>query len=496
MKQMFQRLLITTLFVLCYCLFPAVLPAMAEESCPECHSTEPTMDQVNRSCLSEPLAEVPETPEGSDASFEAVSVAKDLNDAYFIDSFDVNNDDRPDIVTYGLGLGKVVWYENPGLENGRDGDYDYQNWEEHYIANFSVPVPMVHADIDGDGFEDFAIAYKYGQSILHGKRDDGAISWVKNPGYFDGTEDWTTYPIGKLFAAHRMAIGHFTQTEKLELMVLPIIGGENGQLHKPVPTTLYTVPDNPLKGEEWEATVINDSLRMIHAVTPDQYAKVAKVPSASDPELDSALVASEEGVNWLYYGDDGNWHDVVLGKGDMTQLGDRAPEMTETKWKGTGNLAMGTLGDDPMAYIATIEPFHGNTVALYTKDSEESLATDWDRKILDVYGAPRGPICEGPGHHLVTADFDGDKDEEFLVALRGPMPWRGVYYYKAVDGDKTQYEKTRVSSASAARIALNDFDGDGRLDFATTGYYVPNYFYARDPQTLVFLNRIDQVDDK
>lgn len=491
MRKILQRTLIITIFVFSYCLLPAVMPAMADE-CPDCYSTVPTMDQVNRSCLSNPLEEVPVTPESSDASFEVVSVAKDLNDAYFIDEFDVNNDGHPDLVTYGLGLGKVVWHENPGLENGRGGDYDYPDWKQHYIGNFSVPVPMDHADIDGDGFVDFAIAHEYAQGILNSKPDDGKVSWVKNPGYFDGTEQWNKYDIGQLFGAHRMAFGHFTQTEKLELIVLPIIGGANGKIHAPVESTLYTVPDDPLNAKNWEGTVINDSLRMIHAITPDQYAKVAKVPSASNPELDSALVASEEGVTWLYYGDDGVWHDEVLGEGDLTQVGDRNPGLTETKWKGSGNLAMGTVQNNPMAYIATIEPFHGNTVAVYTKDSQDPLTANWQRTILDVYGAPRGPICEGPGHHLVTADFDGDGDEEFLVALRGPMPWRGVYYYKAVDGSKTKFEKTRVSSASAARIALADFDGDGRLDFATTGYYVPNYFYARDPQTLVFLNRIDQ----
>ena len=76
-----------------------------------------------------------------------------------------------------------------------------------------------------------------------------------------------------------------------------------------------------------------------------------------------------------------------------------------------------------------------------------------------------------------------------MVAARGPMPWQGVFYYKAIDAQNGLWTKTRVSSASAARIVVADFDGDGRLDFATTGYYTPGYFLCEDPQVLVFLSR-------
>lgn len=60
--------------------------------------------------------------------------------------------------------------------------------------------------------------------------------------------------------------------------------------------------------------------------------------------------------------------------------------------------------------------------------------------------------------------------------MRGPLPWQGVFYYKALDIKKGVFAKWRVSSESAARIAVADFTGSGRLDFATIGYSVAGYY--------------------
>ncbi|GGA27386.1 VCBS repeat-containing protein [Okeania sp. KiyG1] len=97
---------------------------------------------------------------------------------------------------------------------------------------------------------------------------------------------------------------------------------------------------------------------------------------------------------------------------------------------------------------------------------------------------------------IEVVDFDGDGQPELLLAEHGPKPiFQGIFYYKLIkqEGDirpTLTIERTKLSSLSTARIAIEDFDGDGKLDFATAGNYAQDRFSLDKPQVLVFLNRI------
>jgi hypothetical protein len=172
---------------------------------------------------------------------------------------------------------------------------------------------------------------------------------------------------------------------------------------------------------------------------------------------------------------------VWIGSGELTQF-------EQTGFRGSGDLDAGGLDGDPFAYVAAIEPFHGNTVAVYLKETDGAAdQVSWRRVLLDVYGDPN-ENGEGPGHQVVCRDFDGDGDDEFLVALRGPWPWQGVMYYKAIDAKAGVFAKWRVAGESVARIATADFNGDGRLDFATIAYSVQNYYVAKDAKLMLYRN--------
>ena len=80
--------------------------------------------------------------------------------------------------------------------------------------------------------------------------------------------------------------------------------------------------------------------------------------------------------------------------------------------RGSSEIVPGRLRTG-RTFLAAIEPWHGDQVAVYAPDpaSPGFTATAWRRQVLD------DTLSEG--HVLVAADFDGDGDEEIVAGWRG-----------------------------------------------------------------------------
>jgi hypothetical protein len=96
------------------------------------------------------------------------------------------------------------------------------------------------------------------------------------------------------------------------------------------------MPDDVLAVERWDEVVVDDSsFRIIHGVVID------RAPSPASPTLDCAWMASEEGISRLEISSDGTSTTATLGAGELDQ-------QPQTGFKGSGNLAIGTVGGRPL----------------------------------------------------------------------------------------------------------------------------------------------------
>lgn len=126
------------------------------------------------------------------------------------------------------------------------------------------------------------------------------------------------------------------------------------------------------------------------------------------------VISSREGATWLYY-ENGSWQRQLLSAGEPKedrQLPNSLSPGSGDHW-GTGCADAGRVGDDPFAYIATLDPFHGTTACVLSKVGRGMKDSKWKRHILDIYGTPNQLMKygDGPGHYIVCADFDGEPEE-------------------------------------------------------------------------------------
>jgi hypothetical protein len=106
--------------------------------------------------------------------------------------------------------------------------------------------------------------------------------------------------------------------------------------------------------------------------------------------------------------------------------------------------------------LATVEPWHGAGVAIYTERPGV-----WNKTTIE------SALTEG--HALGWADFDGDGSDELVVGWRGgPKPGIAIY---GVDREGALKTKTIVDDAGMATedLIVGDFNGDKLPDIVASG---------------------------
>jgi hypothetical protein len=118
-----------------------------------------------------------------------------------------------------------------------------------------------------------------------------------------------------------------------------------------------------------------------------------------------------------------------------------------------GEIKMGRLGKT--RYLATVEPWHGNSVVLYQEQQGK-----WSRQVIE------DQLTDG--HALGWGDFDGDGNDDLAVGWR-----RGKYgvalYKRSADGKWSKVIIVDDGGMATEDLAVADLNGDQRPEIVAVG---------------------------
>src|SRR5262249_15587496 len=157
---------------------------------------------------------------------------------------------------------------------------------------------------------------------------------------------------------------------------------------------------------------------------------------------------SFEGVSVLRGSGLGPWTRTLIGSGNHQTSPNRGA--SEIKH---GRLASGA------DYLATIEPWHGHQVVVYTRPpaAEKPDAPRWPRQVLDEE-------LKG-GQAVWCVDLDGARDEELVIGVRDNKDADhrcGLRVYDPAGAEGTKWTKHVFDPGGVAieDLAAGDLDGD------------------------------------
>jgi hypothetical protein len=307
-------------------------------------------------------------------------------------------------------------------------------------------------DIDGDGKIDFALGADWKP---FNTKEGGTLQWLKRGKTL--ADPWTVHPIDMEPTVHRIRFADIDGNGKAALISIPLMGRGSSAKNNwidgsPVRVTAYRIPADPTK-DRWMPEILDESLHVAHNF------HAIDAPGRKGKDI---LVASYEGVSLLSMFE-GKWKRQPLGAGNQDN-----PKGS----RGSSEIKQGKLKNGKK-FIATIEPWHGNQVVVYTEPAKKDER--WDRHVIDEQLRW--------GHAVSVADLDGDGSDELIIGIRDEPkktdPFtnsRGVRVYKATDDKGARWQRQIVDDGGIAveDLTVLDLDGDGRVDIVAVGRQTRN----------------------
>ncbi|MGA2034172.1 MAG: VCBS repeat-containing protein [Thermoguttaceae bacterium] len=340
---------------------------------------------------------------------------------------DLNGDGRPDVIALSTDADRVDWYENP-------------SWRRHPLAHTAKNIDLAVRDLDGSGRPMIALAsgFYFNQSGRGGQIE--LLRQPEKPG-----DLWPRRLIATDPVVHRLRWADVEGNGRPVLIHAPIFGpGSNGP-QDPKPAHLWAFRPRRRPAEEpWQVWKIDETLTVLHGI---------RVVDLDCCGRDAILTASFEGIHRFDYKGQGRqtrWRKVQLAAG--------APPVNDQPGaaRGTSEVAVLRLAKGRLM-LAAIEPWHGHQVVVYSPPQGAGL---WQRQVID------DTLQEG--HALVTADFDGDGQDEIVAGWRAGGG--GLRLYKATDATGREFKSYDLDPGMPAEGAVAaDINGDGKPDLVVIG---------------------------
>ena len=366
-------------------------------------------------------------PASGPVKFEAHDIDPKLPGAYAVNTADFNNDGKLDVIANSLGVRELAWYENP-------------TWERHVIVSDTMQiVNQAPADINGDGIPEIAFQSSF---AMQAAKSEG-LNWIARsagPGQPWKVEKFDAFP-----TSHHVVWADLDGDGKKELINAPLIG----------PASLAPTYDQDKASVfwydqgGWKRHVITDAIPgIIHRVRP------VKWDSGNREQI---LVASFEGI--VMYratgsGEAMKFEKVVLSKGHE----EKAPRL------GASDVGVGM--QDGRRFFASVEPWHGNEVVIYT-----GSGNNWTRRVIFDKVAS--------GHEIAVIDLNGDGRDDIVANdnARGATqnnpnaPTGGVHVFFAPDdAAKGEWQYVRLEDKFGMNSCVGvDINKDKRNDLVCGG---------------------------
>ncbi len=339
---------------------------------------------------------------------------------YAVIVVDLNKDGRPDVIGLTSRITELAWYENP-------------SWERHVLMdNVTGLVNMAAYDLDGDGIPELAIESAF--SMVAAK-SEGLVWLLEHQG--DPRQPWKQRKIDSLTTSHHVAWADVDGDGKKELINAPLIGPQ-----ALAPDYKDNVPLVYYRTDDWKRRLIDDTLfGVLHRVRVVQW---------NTGKRQQLLTAGFDGIKLHEATGEGHnvrWKSTLLAKGHE----EAAPRA------GASDVRLGHLARRRI--LASVEPWHGNEVVVYTEDKSGR----WQRHVI------YSELIEG--HEVCLGDFNGDGRDEIVAGdrARGKPGSAHVFYSQDDSGTNWSHKVLDDGGMSASGCAVADLNADRRPDIVLIG---------------------------